>query len=73
MSKFTERVEHDLSQIADRATPSSTAWESIQQRIAEQDSESTMEVIMLNPDQKKPPTVTRTWMAAAAALILVTR
>ncbi|MDW3177052.1 MAG: hypothetical protein R8J94_06690 [Acidimicrobiia bacterium] len=71
MSKFTERVEHDLSQIADRATPSSTAWESIQQRIAEQTTQPTVEVIMLNPDQKKPPTVSRTWMAVAAALILV--
>ncbi len=71
MSKFTERVEHDLSQIADRATPSSTAWDSIQQRIAEQTTQPTMEVIMLNPDQKKPPTVSRTWMAVAAALIVV--
>lgn len=71
MTKFTERIEHDLSQIADRATPSSTAWESIQQRIAEQDSEPTMEVIMLNPDQKKPPTVSRTWMAVAAALVII--
>lgn len=71
MNRFTERIEHDLSQIADRATPSSTAWESIQRRIAEQDTQPTMEVIMLNPDQKKPPTVSRTWMAAAAALIVV--
>lgn len=71
MTKFTDRLEHDLSQIADRATPSSTAWESIQRRIAEQDTEPTMEVIMLNPDPKKPPMVSRTWMAAAAALVLI--
>lgn len=71
MSKFTDRVEDDLSQIADRATPSSTAWESIQRRIAEQDTQPTMEVIMLNPDQKKSPAVSRTWMAVAAALIVV--
>lgn len=71
MSKFTERVEQDLSQIADRATPSSTAWESIQHRIAEQTTQPTMEVIMLNPDQKKPNNISRTWLAVAAALILV--
>ena len=26
---------------------------------------------MLNPDQKKPPTISRTWMAVAAALVAV--
>jgi hypothetical protein len=71
MKRFTERVERDLGQIADRATPSSTAWEAIQQRIDEQDttnSESTMEVIMLSPDRNEPRNRSRTWMAVAASV-----
>jgi hypothetical protein len=60
MTRFTDRVERDLSQISDRATPSSTAWEAIRHRIDEQDTQPTMEVIMLDPDTntlaKKRPT-----------------
>ena len=69
MTRFTERVERDLGQIADRATPSSTAWEAIRHRIDEQDtSEPTMEVIMLDPNRTHPPARSRTWMAVAAAI-----
>jgi hypothetical protein len=78
MTRFTDRVERDLSQISDHATPSSTAWEAIQHRIGEQDthsnSESTMEVIMLAPDTNKLSKRPRTPLllaAAAAAVALI--
>jgi hypothetical protein len=71
MTRFTDRVERDLAQIADRASPSSTAWEAIQHRIDEQDTtESTMEVIMLSPDDQ-PSTRSRSWIYAAAAVAAV--
>ena len=69
MTRFTERVTRDLDQIADRATPSPTAWESIQHRIEEQADPSTMEVIMLSPDRNDSPK--RGWMLAAAAGVIV--
>jgi len=69
MTRFTERVTRDLGQIADRATPSPTAWDSIQHRIAEQTDPSTMEVIMLSPDRNDSPK--RGWMLAAAAGVIV--
>jgi hypothetical protein len=65
MTRFTDRVSRDLHQIADRATPSSTAWDSIRTRIEEQADQPTMEVIMLSPDRNDPPK--RGWMLAAAA------
>ena len=72
MTRFTDRVERDLSQISDRATPSSTAWEAIQQRIDEQDtqphSERTMEVIMLDPDTNRLSKRPRTGLLVAACL-----
>ncbi|MEO1055409.1 MAG: hypothetical protein AAFY28_00690 [Actinomycetota bacterium] len=72
MTRFTARVERDLRQIADRATPSSTAWEAIQQRIAEQDtSESTTEVIMLAPNENHSNGRTRTWLMVAAAIAVL--
>jgi hypothetical protein len=76
MKRFTERVERDLGQIADRATPSSTAWAAIQHRIDKQDTtnESTMEVIMLSPNRNEPRNQSRTWMliaASVAALALI--
>ncbi len=72
MSRLVDRVERDLGHIADRATPSSTAWEEIQTRIAEQAEQPEMEIIML---QKKPPSA---WqrplvlgsIAAAVAVIV---
>ncbi len=65
MTRFTDRVTRDLNQIADRSTPSSTAWESIRTRIDEQTDQPTMEVIMLSPDRNDSPK--RGWMLAAAA------
>ena len=79
MTRFTDRVEHDLSQISDRATPSSsTAWETIRQRIDEQDSratsgtEPTVEVIMLDPDINKYSKRPRTGLLVAASLAAIT-
>ena len=67
MTRFTDRVTRDLHQIADRSTPSSTAWDSIRTRIDEQpDQPPTMEVIMLSPDRNNSPK--RGWMLAAAAV-----
>ena len=65
MTRFTDRVTRDLHQIADRSTPSSTAWDSIQTRIESQTDQPTMEVIMLSPDRNNSPK--RGWMLAAAA------
>ena len=73
MSPFAERLERDLRHIADRATPSSTAWDSIQARIDQQADEPNMEkIIMLAPDDKKYPN--RAWIAGgavAAAVVLL--
>ncbi|HUS41724.1 MAG TPA: hypothetical protein VMY16_03570 [Ilumatobacteraceae bacterium] len=65
MTRFTDRVTRDLHQIADRSTPSSTAWDSIRTRIDDQADSPTTEVIMLSPDRNDPPK--RGWMLAAAA------
>lgn len=66
MSRFTDRVERDLGQIADRATPSSAAWSSILQRIADQDHPRDTEVIMLSPDRNDSSRTRRGLLVAAA-------
>jgi hypothetical protein len=72
MTRFTERVERDLGRIADRATPSSTAWDAIQQRIDEQDTtETTLEVIMLSPDRNQLPERRRTGLLVAASVAAI--
>lgn len=69
MSRFTDRLERDLNQIADRATPSTrTAWDSILTRIDEQADEPEMEVIMLAPDKNKLDSRSRPWLMVAAAV-----
>ena len=70
MRRFTERVERDLGQIADRATPSSTAWETIRRRIDAHGAttESTMEVILLSSDGNEPANRSRSWMLVAASV-----
>jgi hypothetical protein len=66
---FFERVERDLTQISDQATPSSTAWEAIQHRIDKQDTTApTMEVIMLDPDTNKLNKRPRTGLLVAASV-----
>jgi len=70
MSRFDDRLEHDLGHIADKATPSPTAWDAIQSRIADQADQPEMEIIMLQPD----PLKTRrpaTWVLAAAAVVVI--
>ncbi len=70
MSRFAERLERDLDQIADRATPSTaTAWDSIRTRIDEQADEPEMEIIMLAPDRNEPPATSRRWLLVAAAVV----
>ena len=76
MTRFTDglsgRLERDLTQISDQASPSSTAWEAIQHRIDEQDSqpnsEPTMEVIMLDPDTNRLHKRPRTGLLVAASI-----
>lgn len=70
MSRFDERLERDLRYIADRATPSSTAWEAIQTRAAEQVDHPELEITMLKPNPK-PDRPIRTWMLGAAAAVLL--
>ena len=75
MTRFTDRVERDLSQISDRATPSSTAWEAIRHRIDEQDSQphrdTTTEVIMLDPDTNRLQKRPRTGLLVAASVAAI--
>jgi hypothetical protein len=71
MSRLAERLERDLRQIADRATPSPNAWETIRARIAAQVPVEETEVIMLTDE---PARVHRRWPIlglAAAAVIAV--
>lgn len=72
MTRFTDRVARDLSQIADQASPSSpTAWESIRQRVADQADASTMEVIMLTPNDNDPTNRSRiVWLVAASVVVI---
>jgi hypothetical protein len=67
MSRFEETLQRDLRQIADRATPSPDAWNTILSRIADQDPIQETEIIMLTEN----PMTTRRWpfVAAAAAVI----
>jgi hypothetical protein len=73
MRHTAERTARDLAQIADRATPSSNAWASIQSRIKAQANEADSEVIMLEVenDEKEGPNRTLLGLAAAAAVVLV--
>ncbi len=72
MSRFSERLERDLTQIADRAAPSSTAWNSIRQRInaSEHETETETEIIMLSPERNQSARRRRTWLSAGAAALV---
>ncbi|GEM_PF-3070745 len=70
MNQLDRRIEADLGHIADRATPSPTAWESIQDRIAEQVDHPEPEITMLKPNPN-PSRRNRTWMLGAAAATLL--
>jgi hypothetical protein len=72
MSRFGRRLERDLTRIADRATPSSTGWDVIRQRIEVSPHEPETEIIMLSPERNRPSRRPRTWLlAGAAALVTV--
>jgi hypothetical protein len=71
MSRFNDRIEQDLSHIADRATPSPNAWEAIQSRIAEHADEPEMEIIMLDENRLQKPRSQRGWVLPAAAALIV--
>lgn len=67
MSRFTDTLERNLEVIADRATPSPDAWESIRARIDEQEPIQETEIIMLTEN-----TLTRRrWPLVAAAAAVV--
>lgn len=68
MSRFDERLEQNLRQIADRATPSPNAWTAIQTRIADQDPAEETEIIMLT--ETDPPARRRGPLLAAAVAVL---
>lgn len=72
MSHLTKRVERDLKQIADRATPSphADAWDAIQTRIAEQVDQPDREIVMLDADRPSRRSLRVLVGTAAAALLL---
>jgi hypothetical protein len=71
MSRFEETLQRDLRQIADRATPSPDAWNSILTRIADQEPPHETEIIMLTDNTIR----TKRWplyaAAAAVAALLI--
>ncbi len=73
MSRFDERLQQDFDHIADRATPSDSAWEAIQTRIAEQAPITETEIIMLdtNPDPQRRSRTSAWLLRAAAAAVLI--
>jgi len=72
MTKFTDRLENDLSHIADQASPSPTAWDAIQQRMAEPEPNDARDIIMLTDEREQvaTPAVDRRWLAVAAAIAI---
>ncbi len=63
MSRFDDNFGHDFGVIAERVTPSPTAWEEIQQRIADREPTTETEIIMLTDNTTR----TRRWPLVAAA------
>ncbi len=59
MSLITKRVARDLQHIVDQATPSATAWDSIQARLDREINEPDTEDIMLAPND--PRSQKRSW------------
>jgi hypothetical protein len=69
MTKFTDRLETNLSNIADQASPSPTAWQAIQQRLAEPEPNHARDIIMLTDEREQVDTSPdRRWLAVAAAV-----
>ncbi len=74
MNRLSERVRRDLNVIADRVTPSPTAWDSILSRIQTQSDEAGVEVVWRDPDDQKTGSRRRItlWVGAAASAVLIT-
>ena len=71
MTKFTDRLENDLSHIADQASPSPTAWAAIQQRMAEPEPNEARDIIMLTDEREQLATAPdRRWITVAAAIAI---
>jgi len=73
MTRFGDGLSQDLNCIADQATPSPDAWDSIQTRIAQSQDQPETEIIVLDPDPQQQQGRERRWLIAgiAAALILI--
>jgi hypothetical protein len=67
MSRLEHRIERDLRQIADRATPSPDAWNSILTRIADQSPDTETEIIMLTEATPR----SHRWLFATAAAAVI--
>ncbi len=69
MTRLTNRLEADLREIADRADPSPSAWESILARLDDEAASEVELVPVRSPGRPRRPL----WLAAAAAaLVLIT-
>ncbi len=72
MSRFDDDFDRDFGVIAERVTPSPTAWEEIQQRIADREPTTETEIIMLTDNtftKRRWPLVAA---AAAVAALAIT-
>ena len=74
MNRLSERVRRDLNVIADRATPSPTAWDSILSRIDAQTDEADIDVVWRDPEDQESPSRKRItlWVGVAASAVLIT-
>ena len=74
MNRLSERVRRDLNVIADRATPSPTAWDSILSRVDAQSDEADIEVVWRDPEDQESPSRKRItlWVGVAASAVLIT-
>jgi hypothetical protein len=74
VNRASERVRRDLNEIAERATPSPTAWDSILSRIQTESDEADIEVVWRDPDDQQRPSRARVllWVGVAASAVLIT-
>jgi hypothetical protein len=74
VNRLSERVRRDLNVIAERATPSPTAWDSILSRIDAETDEADIEVVWRDPEDQGTPSPTRIalWVGVAASAVLIT-
>jgi hypothetical protein len=74
VNRLSERVRRDLNVIADRATPSPTAWDSILSRVDAQTDEADIDVVWRDPEDQESPSRKRNtlWVGVAASAVLIT-